>query len=81
MFASVAEARKNELLKQRDKKVAELETLKGKTPSILWREDLDAFTEKLDQVEEKERKEEAGADMKGVKSRVATSEGRFARRQ
>lgn len=54
----LTEERKNELLKQRDSKLAELETLRKKTPSNLWREDLDVFLEKLEVVETKERNEQ-----------------------
>ncbi|KPP67462.1 DNA topoisomerase 2-alpha-like, partial [Scleropages formosus] len=47
--------KKEELCKQRDAKLTELNTLKKKSPSDLWKEDLAAFTEELDRVEEKER--------------------------
>lgn len=53
----LTEERKNELLRQKDIKLHELETLKKKTIKDIWREDLDAFSEKLDVVEEKERNE------------------------
>lgn len=56
----LTEERKNDLLRQKDAKLHELETLKKKTNKDLWREDLDAFSEKLDIVEEKERNEEIG---------------------
>lgn len=56
----LTEERKNELLRQRDTKVHELETLKKKSNKDLWREDLDVFLEKLNEVEEKERQDEAG---------------------
>lgn len=56
----LTEEKKNELLKQRDNKIAELDQLKRKTPQDLWRDDLDAFVTKLDEVEEKERKDEQG---------------------
>lgn len=56
----LTEEKKNELLKQRDKKLAELDALRKKTNKDLWRDDLDVFIEKLDAVEEKERKDEAG---------------------
>ncbi|KAJ3662202.1 hypothetical protein Zmor_006558 [Zophobas morio] len=56
----LTEEKKNELLRQRDNKLAELQVLKQKTKADLWREDLDVFMEKLDQVEEKERNEEQG---------------------
>ncbi|GLV36144.1 Topoisomerase 2 [Carabus blaptoides fortunei] len=58
--------KKNQLLKQRDDKLAELEILKQKKPSDLWREDLDVFSDKLDEVETKERKEEEEANKKNV---------------
>lgn len=54
----LTEEKKNELLKQRDKKLHELEVLRKKSNKDLWREDLDAFLEKLAEVEEKERKDE-----------------------
>jgi DNA topoisomerase-2 len=56
----LTEEKKNELLRQKDNKLAELETLRRKSHADLWREDLDVFMEKLDQVEEKERNDEAG---------------------
>lgn len=46
--------RKEELLKKRDDKIAELEALRRKTPKDLWSEDLDAFAQKLEEVEAKE---------------------------
>ncbi|KAJ8915854.1 hypothetical protein NQ315_004668 [Exocentrus adspersus] len=54
----LTEERKNELLKQKDQKLTELETLKKKTNADLWREDLDTFMEELDKVEKKEREDE-----------------------
>lgn len=54
----LTEERKNELLKQKDKKLHELEVLKKLSNKDIWREDLDVFMEKLDAVEEQERKEE-----------------------
>lgn len=50
--------RKNQLLKQRDIKLEELRLLKEKKPSDLWRNDLDIFAAKLEEVEEQERREE-----------------------
>ncbi|XP_018567755.1 DNA topoisomerase 2 [Anoplophora glabripennis] len=55
----LTEERKNELLKQKDIKLSELETLKKKTNADLWREDLDTFMEELDKIEKKEREDEA----------------------
>lgn len=51
----LTEERKNELLNQKDNKITELNILKKKSPSDLWREDLDAFIENLDKFEKKER--------------------------
>ena len=51
----LTDEKKNELLKQRDAKLSELNILKAKTPKNLWVEDLDAFVKKLDEVESKER--------------------------
>ncbi|CAG2117077.1 unnamed protein product, partial [Medioppia subpectinata] len=47
------------LLKDRDDKKLELEALRQKTPAQLWEDDLRAFGEELDSVEEQER--EAGS--------------------
>lgn len=47
--------KKEELCKQRDAKLTELSTLKKKTPSDLWREDLAAFSEELECIEAKEK--------------------------
>ncbi|XP_049538029.1 DNA topoisomerase 2 [Anopheles darlingi] len=51
----LTEERKNEILKQRDQKLMELKSLQAKTLQMLWMEDLDALSRKLDEVEEKER--------------------------
>lgn len=72
----LTEERKNELLKQRDNKLAELATLKAKTPKGIWIEDLDAFMKKLDEVENKERLEEQQTIKKFSKSTVAAGKGR-----
>ncbi|KAH9638562.1 hypothetical protein HF086_000963 [Spodoptera exigua] len=61
--------KKDELLKQRDQKLSELNALKAKTAAMLWREDLDEFLIKLEDVEEKERQEEMStANKKNRKS-------------
>jgi hypothetical protein len=39
--------RKDELLNMRDDKLAELKTLQAKTPSSLWKEDLEVFIEEV----------------------------------
>lgn len=56
----LTEERKNELLKQRDTKLAELKLLRLKSPQQLWLDDLDSFSKKLDEVEEAERLEALG---------------------
>ncbi|KAL0984286.1 hypothetical protein UPYG_G00139470 [Umbra pygmaea] len=56
--------KKEELCKQRDSKITELNTLKKKSPADLWKEDLAAFTEELERVEQKE-KENAVMPVKG----------------
>nr|XP_023021759.1 DNA topoisomerase 2 [Leptinotarsa decemlineata] len=53
----LTEERKNELLRQKENKLTELDVLKRKSPSDLWREDLDVFIEQLDKLEKKERDE------------------------
>ncbi|XP_028287609.1 DNA topoisomerase 2-alpha isoform X2 [Parambassis ranga] len=50
--------KKEELCKQRDAKMAELNTLKMKIPSDLWKEDLVAFSEELERIEAKENNPE-----------------------
>uniref|UniRef100_A0A672IIQ9 DNA topoisomerase 2 n=1 Tax=Salarias fasciatus TaxID=181472 RepID=A0A672IIQ9_SALFA len=49
--------KKEELCRQRDAKLTELNTLKKKTPSDLWKEDLAAFSEELERLEAKEKEE------------------------
>lgn len=53
--------KKEELCKQRDTKIAELEDLRRKSPSDLWKGDLATFIEELDRVEEKQREDDAYA--------------------
>lgn len=60
--------KKDELCKQRDAKMTELNTLKMKAPADLWKEDLAAFTEELERVEQKEK--EAQNAMPLVKGKV-----------
>ncbi|XP_075703179.1 DNA topoisomerase 2-alpha isoform X1 [Rhinoderma darwinii] len=50
--------KKDELCKQRDAKIAELQDLQRKSPPDLWKADLAAFVEELDRVEEKDRADE-----------------------
>jgi hypothetical protein len=44
---TLTKEKKDELLKKRDEKLAELKTLQSKTPSALWKEDLDAFLQEV----------------------------------
>ncbi|XP_050100633.1 DNA topoisomerase 2 [Anopheles aquasalis] len=60
----LTEERKNEILKQRDQKLMELKSLQAKTLQMLWMEDLDALSRKLDEVEEKERLEAISTEKK-----------------
>lgn len=62
----LTEERKNELLRQKDNKMTELNILKKKTNGDLYREDLDVFIEELDKVEKKELAE-IDAEMKKEK--------------
>ncbi|XP_063815858.1 DNA topoisomerase 2-alpha [Pseudophryne corroboree] len=66
--------KKDELCKQRDTKLLELQDLQRKSPTDLWKADLAAFVEELDRVEEKERLEEQaslqGKAVKGKTGRV-----------
>lgn len=39
--------KKDELLKKRDEKLQEMKTLKNKSPSDLWKEDLDHFLKEV----------------------------------
>ncbi|XP_009867181.1 PREDICTED: DNA topoisomerase 2-alpha, partial [Apaloderma vittatum] len=61
--------KKDELCKQRDNKEKELENLKCKSASDLWKEDLAVFIEELDVLEAKEKQDEmagcAGKPLKG----------------
>ncbi|XP_036429083.1 DNA topoisomerase 2-alpha [Colossoma macropomum] len=59
--------KKDELCKQRDAKLTELNMLKKKTPSDLWKGDLAAFTEELERLEQAEK--EAQTTVTQVKSK------------
>lgn len=75
----LTEERKNELLKQRDAKLTELDNLKKKTPQYLWMDDLDNLEQKLTEVEDKERLEERGINLKqskALKGQKAAATGR-----
>ncbi|XP_065280269.1 DNA topoisomerase 2-alpha-like [Dermacentor albipictus] len=64
---SLTMERKDDLLKKRDEKRQELEALRRKSPENLWEDDLDAFSSKLDEVEQKERDEENSSGAKAIK--------------
>ncbi|XP_006971875.1 DNA topoisomerase 2-alpha isoform X2 [Peromyscus maniculatus bairdii] len=69
--------KKDELCKQRNEKEQELNTLKKKSPSDLWKEDLAVFIEELEVVEAKEKQDEQvglpgkGGKAKGKKGQVS----------
>lgn len=63
----LTDEKKNELLRQRDAKLTELNILKKKTNKDLWKEDLNEFVSKLDTVEEKERADDIGNKPKNTK--------------
>lgn len=45
---------------------------RAKTPSMLWRDDLDEFLVKLEEVEDKERQQEINVNKKTAKANVST---------
>uniref|UniRef100_A0A8C5K164 DNA topoisomerase 2 n=1 Tax=Jaculus jaculus TaxID=51337 RepID=A0A8C5K164_JACJA len=62
--------KKDELCKQRNEKEQELDTLKRKSPSDLWKEDLAAFIDELEAVEAKEKQDQqVGLSGKGGKAK------------
>ncbi|KAK7805688.1 hypothetical protein U0070_009837 [Myodes glareolus] len=62
--------KKDELCRQRNEKEQELNTLKKKSPSDLWKEDLAVFIEELEVVENKEKQDEqVGLPGKGGKAK------------
>ncbi|XP_068610428.1 DNA topoisomerase 2-alpha [Brachionichthys hirsutus] len=61
----LSKEKKEELCKQRDAKLTELNALKKKSPSDLWKEDLAAFSEELEIVEAKEKESAAMPVKKG----------------
>ncbi|KAK4872667.1 hypothetical protein RN001_014696 [Aquatica leii] len=73
----LTDEKKNELLRQRDAKLAELEAMRRLTPSDIWRKDLSTFSEKLTTVEEKEKADDLGIKKepkKGAKKKIALQE-------
>ncbi|OQR77521.1 DNA topoisomerase 2-alpha-like, partial [Tropilaelaps mercedesae] len=74
--------RKEELLKKRDNKIAELDALREKTPKDLWKEDLDIFSQKLEEVEAKELEEMEIAAKKASKMAASkSSKGKTIKRE
>uniref|UniRef100_A0A8I5ND77 DNA topoisomerase 2 n=1 Tax=Papio anubis TaxID=9555 RepID=A0A8I5ND77_PAPAN len=68
---SLTKEKVEELIKQRDAKGREVNDLKRKSPSDLWKEDLAAFVEELDKVEAQEREDIlAGMSGKAIKGKV-----------
>lgn len=63
----LTEERKNELLRQKDNKLAELDALKKKSTADLWRDDLDVFMTEMDKLEKKELAE-ANAELQEKKT-------------
>ncbi|GIY81259.1 DNA topoisomerase 2-beta [Caerostris extrusa] len=57
---SLTRERKDELLKKRDEKIKELNDLKSKSPSDLWRNDLKEFVEELDKFEKEQKEDDVG---------------------
>ncbi|XP_011051351.1 PREDICTED: DNA topoisomerase 2 isoform X1 [Acromyrmex echinatior] len=55
---SLTREKKEDLLRQRDEKIAELKRLQARTPIDLWKEDLDNLLTELNKVEDKEQKEQ-----------------------
>ncbi|CAH1979739.1 unnamed protein product [Acanthoscelides obtectus] len=68
----LTDERKNELLRQKEAKLTELDTLKRKSNKDLWREDLDLFIDELDKYEKKE----LDAEQKEVKNKIKKEVGR-----
>lgn len=73
----LTDERKNELLRQKGDKLTELETLKRKTIQTLWRDDIDAFLEKLAVIEEKERKDDEAGGVKEVAKKGVSKVSNF----
>ncbi|XP_066940662.1 DNA topoisomerase 2-alpha isoform X2 [Macrobrachium rosenbergii] len=69
---NLTKEKKDELLKNKDKKNHELNCLKVKTPEDLWNADLDEFSAQLDAVEEQERLDE----QQSLDGKKATGKGK-----
>ena len=57
-FWNLSQEKKEDMLRNRDKKLEELEEIQATSHEELWLRDLDAFLEELERVEQKERDEE-----------------------
>ncbi|CAH1249008.1 TOP2A [Branchiostoma lanceolatum] len=74
---NLSREKKEELLKQQREKGQELEDLRHKTPSDLWKDDLNDFVEELERVEQQEKEDEQSSgkikakDPKGKNKRTA----------
>ncbi|XP_043264993.1 DNA topoisomerase 2 isoform X1 [Colletes gigas] len=55
---SLTQEKKDELLRQRDEKLAELKRLQARSPVSLWKEDLNNLLSELNKLEDKEKKED-----------------------
>uniref|UniRef100_A0A1I8HWP8 DNA topoisomerase 2 n=1 Tax=Macrostomum lignano TaxID=282301 RepID=A0A1I8HWP8_9PLAT len=81
---SLTRERKDELLRQRDAKSAELTALRAKTPRTMWSEDLDSLQAAIDQLNkaEAERAEELAKKLTAAKlaaSNAASNKARAAK--
>ncbi|XP_078324208.1 DNA topoisomerase 2-alpha-like isoform X3 [Crassostrea virginica] len=63
----LSKEKKEALLKQRDEKKMELESLKRKTKEDLWMDDLEEFMRGLEELENKEKEDEMQSSSKPVK--------------
>ncbi|DAA18550.1 TPA: topoisomerase (DNA) II alpha 170kDa [Bos taurus] len=68
--------KKDELCKLRNEKEQELETLKRKSPSDLWKEDLAAFVEELESENTEGSPQEDGMEMESQKLRLEKKQKR-----
>ncbi|XP_051156221.1 DNA topoisomerase 2 [Leptopilina boulardi] len=49
--------KKDDLLRQKDEKLTQLKNLQARTPTCLWKEDLDNLLQELNKIEDKEKEE------------------------
>lgn len=50
---NLTKEKKDDLLRQRDEKLAELKRLQAQTPKMLWKDDLKQFLQELDKVKKR----------------------------